>query len=121
MSRIYISGQIGEDSPSEATVSRFRAGVMHCQRLGYETFNPCSEAWQHELRRGYERDREMNQGHLTRPFPPFYDYCLLRDMMVIATCEAIYMMRGWRRSPGARAEHEYAKATGIKILYQKEL
>ena len=121
MSRIYISGKIGEERPSEATVSRFRAGVMHCQRLGYETFNPCSEAWQMQLHKGYLSDKGIHEGWMMGNFPEFYDYCLLRDMMVLSTCDAIYMMRGWRRSPGARAEHEYAKATNKKIIYQTRL
>ena len=33
--------------------------------------------------------------------------------------DAIYMLRGWENSKGARAEHATAHAIGIKIYYQE--
>ena len=121
MSRIYISGQIGEDSPSEATVSRFRIWDNFCQRLGHETFNPCSEEWQNELHKGYLSDQGNREGWMNGKFPEYYDYCLLRDMMVLSTCDAIFMVPGWEHSPGACVEFLYAKATNKKILYHDKL
>ena len=33
-------------------------------------------------------------------------------------CDAIYMLRGWENSKGARAEHAVAVWIGLKIMYQ---
>jgi len=35
-------------------------------------------------------------------------------------CDAIYMLRGWRDSKGATAEHAVAKWIGLEIIYQGE-
>ena len=121
MSRIYISGKIGEERPSEATCSRFRVGDRICQRLGYETFNPCSDQWQASLRNWYQAEQDSWQCGPDFPIIDYYDFCLLRDLSVLSTCDAIFMLPGWDQSPGARVEHEYAKATGKLIIYHKSL
>ena len=51
----------------------------------------------------------------------FYAYALLRDMMVLATCDAIYMLPDFLDSKGAKAEHAFAVATGKKVYYAEEL
>lgn len=33
-------------------------------------------------------------------------------------CDAIYMLRGWEQSKGARAEHAVAVWIGLEIIYQ---
>jgi len=33
-------------------------------------------------------------------------------------CDAIYMLRGWEQSKGARAEHAVAVWIGLEIMYQ---
>ena len=40
---------------------------------------------------------------------------LLGDLV---DCDAIYMLRGWERSKGARAEHAVAVWIGLEIVYQ---
>lgn len=40
---------------------------------------------------------------------------LLADLV---DCDAIYMLRGWRESKGARAEHAVAVWIGLEIMYQ---
>lgn len=42
---------------------------------------------------------------------------LLADL---ASCDAIYMLRGWEQSKGATAEHAVAKWIGLEIIYQGE-
>ncbi len=50
---------------------------------------------------------------------PFYDYCLLRDLMVISAKDAVYFLEDWDKSPGAGSEHSFAMATGKKMLWQR--
>ena len=40
---------------------------------------------------------------------------LIRDLII---CDAIYMLRGWEQSKGARAEHAVAVWIGLDIMYQ---
>jgi len=40
---------------------------------------------------------------------------LLNTLML---CTHIYMLRGWERSKGARAEHAVAVWIGLEIMYQ---
>ena len=35
-------------------------------------------------------------------------------------CDAIYLLEGWKDSPGARLEHTYAKTVGLEIFYDEE-
>lgn len=32
--------------------------------------------------------------------------------------DAIYMLRGWEKSPGAQLEHDCARRLGLKVFYQ---
>ncbi len=42
------------------------------------------------------------------------------DLAMIRACTAIYMLDGWRNSPGALVEHAYAKYLELEIFYQGE-
>lgn len=39
------------------------------------------------------------------------------DLALLAKCDAVLMTPDWRRSTGARAEHEFAKSRRIPVLY----
>lgn len=41
-----------------------------------------------------------------------------RDVEAILECNAIYMLMGWERSVGARAEHALAVWAGKEIIYE---
>lgn len=45
------------------------------------------------------------------------DVWLEGDLAILAKCDAVLMTPDWRRSTGARAEHEYAAQRGIPIFY----
>lgn len=38
---------------------------------------------------------------------------------VIKNCTHIYMLKDWKDSKGAMMEHEFAKESGIEIIYEK--
>jgi hypothetical protein len=40
-------------------------------------------------------------------------------LMAIVNCDAIYMLRGWQLSKGAKLEHTIAEELGIKIVYEE--
>lgn len=41
-----------------------------------------------------------------------------KDIPILKECDAIYMLKGWDKSKGARIELAIAKADGMDILYQ---
>ena len=118
--KVYISGKIGEEVISESTRQKFAKAEEMLKANGYEVFNPCDEKWQATLRRDYEKEK-LSPGSLLLQgkFPDFYAYALLRDMMVLSTKDAIYVLQDWERSPGSETEVRFAMATGKAFLCQK--
>lgn len=116
--RVYISGKIGEEVISEATRQKFARAEEMLKAKGYEVFNPCDERWQRTLTREYDRDCYVQSPLLMGTFPGFYTYCLLRDLMVLSTKDAVYFLDDWDRSDGANAEHSFAVASGKRLYYQ---
>ena len=53
-----------------------------------------------------------------QPMKPKYKDYLLADMEAISRCDAIFMCRDWYLSRGCSAERTFAKAIGVKRLYQ---
>lgn len=45
------------------------------------------------------------------------DY-MKRDIELLVGCDIIFMMKGWRRSKGARLERHIAKKLGMEIIYE---
>ena len=117
--RVYISGKIGETVVSETTRQKFAKAQATLEAKGYEVCNPTSEEWQRHLL--YDYGAEIQQSSRVPPGGPIskYSYFLLRDLMALATMDAIYMLEDWTKSHGARTEHEFAKANGLEILYEK--
>ena len=116
--KIYISGKIGEAVISDATRHKFEKARQMLMAEGYEGFNPTDSEWQEHLKKRFVIDvsEEDRRGRFH-----FYSYILLRDLMSLATKDAIYMLPDWLDSPGAKAEHAFAVATGKKIIYDEEL
>ena len=116
--KVYISGKIGEEVISDATRQKFARAEEMLRAKGYDVFNPCDEKWQATLRRDYEKlwpGSLLLQGK----FPTFYAYVLLRDLMVLATKDAVYFIEDWDKSCGAGTEHAFAMALGKKMLWQR--
>ena len=47
-----------------------------------------------------------------------YKMALKRDIDEIFEADAMYMLRGWEKSEGARVEHALAIYLGLSLLYQ---
>jgi hypothetical protein len=46
------------------------------------------------------------------------DATIRRDFEAVMNVNAVYMLKGWEKSTGARAEHALAVWRGIEILYE---
>lgn len=93
--KIFISGPI-TDKPGGNKEVFFKA-EYRLKRLGYSVFNP---AW---CQYGVVTEFTKDDMHSI-------------DFAALNRCDAIYMLKGWQYSIGARAEYEHAKALGKEIL-----
>ena len=110
MKKIYISGKMGEKVLSQATIEKFARAEAKLRGEGWGYVqNPASDSFQeclHDyiaLRKG-ERSQEAD--------------IMLFDLDMLSLCDTIYMLRDWKESPGACAEHAFAKACKKKIIYE---
>ncbi|MBO5626750.1 MAG: DUF4406 domain-containing protein [Prevotella sp.] len=109
--RIYISGKIGEEVISEATRQKFAEAEKMLEERGFEPINITSDGIQ----------RSMEVSFRWRELKPNYEDILLYGLNWLRTCTAIYMLPDFIDSPGAKAEHAFAIATGKHIYYDDEL
>ena len=94
--RIYIAGKItGEPDYKE----KFAAAAERLRAEGHVPVNPCTV-----------------NGEGSRTYKEWIDAGLMKLM----GCDAIYMLRDWKHSKGARLEHKYAHVTRMKILKEED-
>lgn len=46
------------------------------------------------------------------------DIWITGDLEILARCDAIYMLKGWKQSVGARMEYRLAKDLGKEIMFE---
>ena len=88
--KVYLSGKITGDVGYR---QKFEAVQNELTSYGYVVFNPAV------LPDGFE----------------YEDYMSL-DLLILSRCDAIYLLRDWKNSPGAKRELEEAKRLGLQIL-----
>jgi len=114
---IYVAGPMrGHEDYNYPAFDR-QQRVLETQ--GWNVINPA------------EMDRDDNKPtNGPKQFDPENNYedhefmrnALKRDMVAICDyCTAIYMMSGWEKSSGARAEQALAKALGLNVYYEAPL
>ena len=97
--KIYISGAISDDPQHEIKFSK----AEELFKRNWEVINP--------VKIGH--DMINNAGRVLT-----YNDFLIEDLKQLFECDAIYMLKGWEASKGARAEHATAAAMNLKIYYQ---
>ena len=88
--KVYLSGKITGDTGYR---QKFEVVQNELTSYGYVVFNPAV------LPDGFE----------------YEDYMSL-DLLILSRCDAIYLLRDWKNSPGAKRELEEAKRLGLQIL-----
>lgn len=97
--KIYISGPISGREPEEYKEAFGRAANV-IRTAGFDVVNPaeCSD-W------GLSWEAYMN---------------IARWIIDSGEVDALYMLRGWNKSPGASRERFAAMSNGIPVYYQDE-
>lgn len=93
--KVYLSGKITGDSNYR---QKFNAKTEDLLSYGYVVFNPAV------LPDGFE----------------YEDYMDL-DLLILSRCDAIFLLRDWKSSLGAKRELEEAKRLGLQILTEDDL
>lgn len=94
---VYISGKITGDKDFKR---KFLKAKIKLIKQGFNVINPC--------------DISIYEGFLS------YEQLLHIDFALIDVADAIYLLKDWTDSNGARLELNYAKSKGKEILYEKE-
>lgn len=98
MGNIFISGKI---SGVDDYMERFAAGEQTLCDMGFSGLivNPAKVG-------------------IEMPKSTTYEEFMKLSLCLLATCDTIFMLKGWEDSPGANLEFQYAKTCGYKIMYQ---
>lgn len=91
---VYISGKITGDPDY---IRKFADAELSLRAKGYNIINPCDVGEYRFL--SYEQYMHV-------------------DFALIDVCDAIYMLKDWTGSSGARREKEYAEKQGKKVMYE---
>lgn len=94
---IYISGKI---TGTADYMERFAQAEKRLKVLGHKTINPAKK----------------NKGNDGKEWAWYMRRCI----KWLCGADAIYMLRGWRKSPGARLEHQIAVALGMSVFMEEQ-
>jgi hypothetical protein len=92
------------------------------RKQGWQVVNPAE--MDREFKEKYFDKHKISEPNTFDPMVNYHDQEFLRDVLsrdleaIAKNCTAIYMMKGWEHSLGARAEWALAKALGLDIFYE---
>ena len=86
--------------PIETAKRTFSEAVQTLERQGWEVINPFDNGL---------------------PVEAPYEEHLAADLQLLLDCKALFALRGWQRSNGARIEVAFAKRLGIKVIYEEQI
>lgn len=98
--KIYISGKITGLDLQKAK-SNFREAHINLTAQGSHAVNPMIEVVYHSGK-------------------TWSDY-MVGALKLLLDCDAIFMLKNWEESKGAKLEYHIAKELGLKILYEVQL
>lgn len=103
--KIYIAGPMS--GIPEYNAPEFNQAAQMWKDQEFDIFNPIESPMSRLVQEGHMSGQEA------------YRACLHLDLeWITTTATAIYMLKGWEKSLGAKAEHATAMALGLQIIYQ---
>lgn len=104
--KAMLSQPMAGKTDEEIIATREKA-VKALEAAGYEVVNTLfTDEW-------YSKEAMTERGVVQIPV------CFLaKSIENMSLCHAAYFCKGWETARGCRIEHEVAKASGLKILYE---
>ena len=107
---IYIAGPM--TGKPEFNFPAFFRAEERLKQSGWNVFNPARN----------DQNMGIDVAGTTGDPAEIPNFCLRKalswDMQRICESEAIYMLKGWEHSSGARAEHTLANALKLQVIYE---
>lgn len=97
--KIYISGMI-TGCPIEAAREKFDQAARQIEAFGHTPVNPFDN--------GLDPSATWEQQ-------------IVKDIELLLGCDAIYLLKDWEQSRGARIEENVAREYGLEIIPQPEV
>lgn len=97
--RIYISGKIS-GLPLDSVKTRFADVKSFLDEIGFEAVNPLEKDLPHDAT---------------------WEQHMVKDIELLLSCDAIYMMDNWMDSTGAGIEYDIAMRTGKDIWFESNI
>jgi hypothetical protein len=104
MKKIYVAGKFGASTPLqiEANIMTAKVATAELCKRGFAAFCP----------------------HMNTAFPDSLglpiEYWYQADLAWLDDADAIFMLKNWQDSTGAKRELEFAKEHGLKVFYENE-
>jgi hypothetical protein len=108
--KLYVAGPMTEYRDRGWNFAEFDAATNYLRGLGHVVISPA----EHDIDTGFDPANPASQ-ELDR------QQMLRWDLEELIQCDAVYMLRGWESSEGARLEHRVAQALGLKVFLQPAL
>lgn len=121
--RVYIAGPIaGYVDGNKTAFDRAEEKIINDKRFVSCVYNNHSPSQSSYAKASVINPVTMSiragDFNIIKPTPDQRRIFVRRDIDAILSCEAIYMLNGWERSIGARAEHSLAVWIGLEIFYE---
>lgn len=97
--KVYVSGKISGESLKDVRFY-FEAAKARLMKKGYDVITPFENG--------------------LPPSAPYAEH-MKADIRMLLGCDAIFMLPGWGYSPGARVEHEVARACGLRVYTEADM
>lgn len=94
--KCYIAGKMGGLTTEEYT-ENFEIGKKEVAAMGMEPISPADLPHDHD-----------------RTWTSY----MKEDLIAMLGCDAVYALRNWRHSPGARVEINLALEMGMQVIHQ---
>ncbi len=101
--RVYIAGKVTGEPLAQCTM-KFGQAQKLVEAKGYEAVNPLKLIY--DDKDGLDREVEWIEA---------MKICLIN----LLTCDAIYVLKDWQKSPGAMLEVSIAEKLKIQIIHEK--
>ena len=102
--KIYISGKITNDPDFKEKFKKAVYYLIENKEILFPEENEISY---------------FNPAEVTLTGTPTWQDYMKYDLKILIECNAIFMLKDWKESEGAKLEHHIAEKLNMKIIYQK--